>query len=268
MLMIGTNDVFSSDTAATMTQELSGLIDRITQFSPDLKLLIASIPPIRPEAGADRVQKARDYNSQIPSLITRKQANGQRVEWVDMSSLTLNDISPASVDPGVHPTYDGYRKIANLWYNALSTIGTAQGTYAVDQDTLVEIENLVGSDFNDVLSGDAGENILEGADTFFYRTPAEGTDLITDFGSDDVFRISAAGFGAGLAAGVGLSATATSTGVLVNGETALSRDPTFLYYNGNLWFDADGTGAGERVAMARLTNLPDRLNLNQFIIST
>jgi Ca2+-binding RTX toxin-like protein len=44
----------------------------------------------------------------------------------------------------------------------LATPGVAQNTINAGTDTLTSIENLVGSDFNDTLTGDAGANKLEG----------------------------------------------------------------------------------------------------------
>ena len=218
------------------------------------------------------MQRVKDYNNLLPGLVTAKKQAGKSIDFVNMfGSLNVNsDISPKALDTGVHPTASGYDKIGNLWFNALnSTIGTAQGTYKVDQDTLVGIENLIGSVFDDTLISNSDSNVLTGnggSDTFFYRTAGDGNDTITDFGTDDRFQISASGFGNGLAAGVALSGTAASTGVLVNGAAAISGDATFLYSNGSLWFDADGTGAGNKVKIADLSTQPASLSASQFKI--
>ncbi|WP_288588025.1 calcium-binding protein, partial [uncultured Methylobacterium sp.] len=52
-----------------------------------------------------------------------------------------------------------------------------------DNDTLVSIENAIGSRFNDTLIGGSGDNVLTGgggSDTFLF-IPLAGRDLITDF---------------------------------------------------------------------------------------
>ncbi len=281
LLMIGTNNLATADTAQVMTDKLGQLIDRITNFSPDLKLLVSTIPPVRTEfRGEAVVQKAVDYNAAISPLIDSKKAVGKAVEFVDMRSLMMSDISTARVDDGVHPTYGGYSKIGNLWYDALATkVGTAQGTYKVDQDTLANIEAVIGSTYADTLIGNDDNNRLEGGDgsdrltgnggndTFFYQTQGHGGDTITDFGAGDRFQLSAAGFGNGLTAGTSLSTTAASTGVLVNDDRALSNDPTFLYNDGKLWFDADGTGRAGRTLIATLASKPNSLTPNQFILT-
>jgi Ca2+-binding RTX toxin-like protein len=295
LLMIGTNDTFviflpdGSYVETPLNQMVGGLsavIDKITAFSPDLTLFVASIPPILfnaderldPAGQARQKQLGINYNNEMPTLISQKQAAGAKVEFVDMRSLTEADIVPQG-SSGVHPTQSGYTKIGNLWYTALnSKIGIEQGTYKVDRDTLVNLQNVIGSTFNDTLVGNLQSNVITGGlgadrltgggglDIYVYRSITEGNDTITDFGSDDRFRISANGFGAGLTAGVGLSLTAATTGMLVNSNVATSNVATFLYSNGLLRFDADGTGSGQAVNVATLLNGPATLDLSQFEI--
>ncbi|MBD2123932.1 Ig-like domain-containing protein [Trichocoleus sp. FACHB-262] len=132
---------------------------------------------------------------------------------------------------------------------------------------------IVGGTAANVIAGEAGSDRLTGgggADIFLYKAPNHGRDTITDFASDDTFHISEAGFGGGLRAGIPLSTTAASTGVLVSSAapTSLGTSANFLYNTstGVLSFDADGTGAGSAVAIATLTNTPI-LNVNQFVVT-
>ncbi len=53
-------------------------------------------------------------------------------------------------------------------------IATAQDTIGAGTDTLTNIENLTGSAFDDTLSGDAGDNVLDGGD---------GTDTVSYAGA-------------------------------------------------------------------------------------
>jgi len=46
-----------------------------------------------------------------------------------------------------------------------------------------------------------------------YMEPTSGGDTITDFGGNDIFQISASGFGGGLEEGIALSMSASTTGV-------------------------------------------------------
>ena len=299
LLMAGTNDLFQKEpnsqftSAAQMRDRLGLLIDKAFQNSPNLQVIVSTIPPVQfdtltqsdlPAGSTDlagqraaQVKRVKDYNELLPGLVAAKKQAGKSIDFVDMFSSSVpgalnvsSDISPKALDTGVHPTAQGYDKIGNFWFNALSSdIGTVQGTYKVDQDTLVSIENLIGSGFNDTIISGSGSNVLTGnggTDTFFYRTSGDGNDTITDFGTDDRFQISASGFGGGLAAGVALSGTAASTGVFVNGSSAISGNATFLYSGGSLWFDADGTGAGGQVKIADLSTQPASLSASQFTI--
>ncbi len=266
LLMIGTNNTGQGDTDEVMATRLDGLMGTITG-NPNFngELLVSSIPPIVREA---RNERAEDYNDRIPGLVDDPKYASENVTFVDMrSTLTLQDISdpndpnltPEQRDNGLHPTVEGYTKIAQFWYDAiLENAGT--------QADLNGIDNVTGSAFNDVLIGNADANSLQGgegddeltggggADTFVYGNPNQGLDTITDFGGDDIFQISAAGFGGGLVAGTALQTTAAATGVFVSGTGYLGTMAHFLYDTATdiLSFDADGSGAGATVALAQL----------------
>ena len=178
----------------------------------------------------------------------------------------MNDL----VSDGKHPNAQGYNKLGNAWYDAI-----------VERDTLIGIENITGTPFNDRLVGNAGVNNLKGgagkdtltggasADTFVY-TATEGRDTITDFSFNDLFRISASDFGGGLVGGVDLSTKASSTGVFVSGTDPIAKGSSanFLYNTntGLLSFDADGIGSGSSLAVATLTGAPS-LGVAQFNIA-
>ncbi|URD51102.1 GDSL-type esterase/lipase family protein [Chroococcidiopsis sp. CCNUC1] len=277
LLTIGTNDTYG-DSVGQMSQELSNLIDKIVQYSPDTYVFVATIPPTNNQ---ERVQKIAEYNAAIPGIVEQKLAEGKKVKFVDMSSLTTDDISRPPDDNGLHPTTTGYSKIASLWYEALQDLGISQGTFAVDRDTLVNIEYIDGSSYNDTLignavgnaiAGDAGADVLTGGggrDVFVYRSYTDGGDTITDFNAtDDLIQFSANGFGGGLTAGVMLSLTAAATGTFVSGNNpqSLGNNANFLYdtATGILSFDVDGIGANSAVTIAQFNGLP---NLNPTQIS-
>ena len=268
LLMIGTNDTANSP-LSKMYADLSNLIDQITARSPNTQLLVSSIAPTDPAVvGQTRADKTKDFNLLIPDLVSDKVAQGRKVAFVNAGgSLTLNDL----VADGRHPNAQGYNKLGNAWYDAI-----------VERDTLTSIENITGTAFDDTLRGNVGVNALKGgngrdtlaggggADNFIYRAATEGRDTITDFSFNDIFRISASGFGGGLVANTALSTAASKTGTFVS-----SADPTprgssanFLYNTntGLLNFDQDGTGPNTSLALATLTNRPS-LSVNQFRIS-
>jgi Ca2+-binding RTX toxin-like protein len=83
----------------------------------------------------------------------------------------------------------------------LTKQGTAQNTGAAGSDTLIGIENLIGSQYNDTLIGDAGDNVIEGG---------LGNDVLIGGAGNDT--ASYAGSKTGVTVSLGLQGTAQNTG--------------------------------------------------------
>jgi len=143
-------------------------------------------------------------------------------------------------------------------------IGGAQNTGAAGIDTLVSIENLVGSAFADVLTGKSKANTLSGNggndaltgrggnDTFQFDTPLVAGEFttITDFaaGADKIALASAVFTQAGA---VGPLAAAA----FFIGAAAHDASDRIIYNaaSGALLYDPDGTGAQAATQFAMLT---------------
>ncbi|WP_310467570.1 calcium-binding protein [Sphingomonas sp.] len=152
-------------------------------------------------------------------------------------------------------------------------IAAGQNTVSAGTDTLTAIENVTGSNFNDILTGNPNANVLSGGggndmlggragndtliggaglDTFRFDTPLSATtnvDTVSDFVvADDGFLLSTTVF-TGIAAGT-LAVAAFQLGTAANdaGDRIIYDSAT-----GNIWFDADGTGAAAQVLFARVT---------------
>lgn len=124
-------------------------------------------------------------------------------------------------------------------------------------------DNLQGGFNRDVLNGDLGNDLFiagfgndtitggEGADRYrFFRT-RDGRDEITDFAPDeDILQFKGNNFADDLDNGV------LESDRFVLGTTALDSDDRFIYNqnNGSLFFDVDGVGGQNQVAMATLSN--------------
>jgi Ca2+-binding RTX toxin-like protein len=197
LLIIGTNDTSRNPRPSpeTMIDRLSRLIDQIatTQADPP-KLFIGPAPPMTDDQPADRYALVQAYNALIPDLVAQKRAAGVDVTFIDMSDLTQADITPAPIDPGVHPNASGYQKIAGHWFDALLSVGVEHGTLIGGaRDELVSIENLEGSAHKDVLTGDAADNRLVGRAGADFLDGGAGADTMIGGVGGDYYVVDDAG---------------------------------------------------------------------------
>ncbi|WP_088894788.1 DUF4347 domain-containing protein [Leptolyngbya ohadii] len=123
-------------------------------------------------------------------------------------------------------------------------------------------DTLVGGTGNNILIGGTGGDRITtgtGSDQVAFAKPIGGKniDTITDFNvQTDHIVVLAAGFGGGLVAGQAISATQFRTGT-----KAIGVNDRFIYNRktGDLFFDADGSGAGKVITF---THLKAGLNLS------
>jgi Ca2+-binding RTX toxin-like protein len=118
-------------------------------------------------------------------------------------------------------------------------------------------DTIFGGAGSDLLVGDAGVDTLTGgfgSDRFRFNAAVTSGDVITDFdnfaGNDDGFRISAAGFGAGLSVGW-LAAGAFQ---MRADNAAQDANDRFIFRTTDrtLWFDANGIAPGGLTMLADL----------------
>jgi Ca2+-binding RTX toxin-like protein len=154
---------------------------------------------------------------------------------------------------------------------------TASGGDA-EGDVISGFENVLASNSNDILTGDAARNILNGydgddilngggakdaliggggADQFVFDTAlaASNVDRILDFETGIDMIMLAGEIFTGLSAGI-LGATAFHTAA---GGLANAAEQRIIYDTGtgNLYFDEDGNGAEKAMLFASMTSLPD-----------
>jgi Ca2+-binding RTX toxin-like protein len=139
-------------------------------------------------------------------------------------------------------------------------------------DTFVGVEAIIGSAFNDLLTGSAGANTLTGGAGNDQLSGLGGADVLVGNAGNDAFI-----FGATLGAGnidaisdfsvvddimylddavfAGLTVGALSAGAFQTGASATQADDRIIYNaaTGALLFDADGNGAGAAVQFATLS---------------
>lgn len=171
-----------------------------------------------------------------------------------------------------------------------------QNTGGAGTERLTNVENLIGSQFNDTLSGsttanrleggagndalngDAGNDVLVGGlgqdtlnggaglDTFVLDAAGVGNDdRISGFVvADDTIELSKAVFTA-LPGGIGTTLSAANFRV---GTAAVDADDYIVYNtaNGQLSYDADGSGAGAAVTIATLVGVTGTVTAADFVI--
>ena len=154
---------------------------------------------------------------------------------------------------GIDTVHASVSHTLSAWVNNLTLIGGS----AID-GTGNEIDNvLTGNGAANALSGDGGNDTLwggTGADRFIFRETGTGNaDLVRDWasGSDKLLLdgavMSALGATGNFAAG-DARFKANSTGT----ATDASDRVTYNTSNGQVWYDADGNGAGARQLIATL----------------
>ena len=158
--------------------------------------------------------------------------------------------------------------------------GAMQNTVGAGKDTLIEIERLTGSNFDDQLTGDGFSNNIDGGggkdtiigtfgidnltggtgnDTFHYSDVDKGDDNITDFATGDTIRVERAGFGIPNTVTVGGSGAndfAAEYFVSGSGAVADKAHGQFVFDTDTfqLYWDNDGTGAAAAELIADFTN--------------
>ncbi len=131
LLHAGTNDAQqnyhpygnASQGIPNVQQRLDDLISRIVAHAPHVYIIVAQIIPANPPSS----QQTSDYivglNQRIPAIVARHQALGHRVTMVDMYTPMLDFPNP----DGVHPSLEGFQKMAEVWFEGLEAIGFLDG---------------------------------------------------------------------------------------------------------------------------------------------
>lgn len=159
------------------------------------------------------------------------------------------------------------------FYNIASNTGDAAG------DSYSGIENISGSNYADTLTGNGGNNVINGGlgndilasgsgtDYFWFNTAlnsATNADFVTDFnGANDTIMLDNKIFTKLVDGAVASSHfTSNSAGIALDGDDYLVYDND----SGNLYYDADGNGAGSAILFAQLTNSNPIVTFQDFLV--
>jgi len=115
LLHIGTNDA-TNFSAAQMTSDLSGFLDKIIANAPNAYLVVAQIIPL----GYGTNDTIKTYNQSIPGLVQQRVNAGKHVKLIDM----FTGFTPATMlgSDNIHPNSTGYKFMADHWYSVIGPL--------------------------------------------------------------------------------------------------------------------------------------------------
>ena len=100
--------------------------DREAASRPDRPSATVLVSTLVPTPIAARNQRVIAFNAQLPGIVAAERAAGRRVYLVDLfGALTDADIGPDHI----HPTEQGYAKLAAAWYAVLAPRLSAAGVH-------------------------------------------------------------------------------------------------------------------------------------------
>ena len=126
LLLVGINDlIVNRNTPKVTLLRMGWLLDELAEYAPEARIIVGNLIPNAsddPVGGYDPSRtyvnsedKVLEFNRGLGGVIESKQAQGMKVECVDLHSrLTHRDLAD-----GIHPNKEGYDKMALAWFEAL-----------------------------------------------------------------------------------------------------------------------------------------------------
>jgi lysophospholipase L1-like esterase len=119
LVLLGTNDLNSSCcTVADIAGDMSAFVDQIWAFDSTIVVILGSPPPADSARYSRLNTRITEYAGLLPSLVGDKRALGRAIGFADHHAV-MNSTSDL-VGDGIHPSPQGYRKMAQVWYDAIT----------------------------------------------------------------------------------------------------------------------------------------------------
>ncbi len=119
LLMIGTNNM-NEGNGPEASKQLDALIGQITAASPQMPLIVATIPPIIPPGYFKNIPDSapiQAFNKQVRDMVAAHAKNGERVALAEVfGALTPDDMDAKDK---THFLQSGADKVARVWFQAL-----------------------------------------------------------------------------------------------------------------------------------------------------
>ncbi|KAH6655760.1 carbohydrate esterase family 3 protein [Truncatella angustata] len=121
LINVGTNDALRNIDIPNAGARMQSLINDIYTQSPRATVILSSL--IR-NTNSDAQDRGVQINSQYQALVGSLRGQGKPIIWADMQGSNgplASDLGP----DGTHPLDQGYQKMANIWYSAISQANEA-----------------------------------------------------------------------------------------------------------------------------------------------
>jgi lysophospholipase L1-like esterase len=127
IILIGINDLIENrNTVDTAISLISRFLDLIAQNAPDAKIYVGNLIPNAADDPVNQYDpltkyinsedKVVEFNKILPVVVKEKRLNGMKTKVVDLHSrLSIYDLHD-----GIHPNVQGYNKIAQAWFQAIT----------------------------------------------------------------------------------------------------------------------------------------------------
>lgn len=115
LIHAGTNDINRDIDVNNAPDRLSNLIELIYEHSPNAAVFVAQIVPTKTASSTARVKA---YNNAIPGVVNTWVTKGKHIMTVDIFNA-VNSATDLADD--LHPNFQGYTKMAQQWYDAITT---------------------------------------------------------------------------------------------------------------------------------------------------
>ncbi|KAF2150274.1 carbohydrate esterase family 3 protein, partial [Myriangium duriaei CBS 260.36] len=116
-ILAGIHDIADNgnDTQALLAQtRLDALVDNLYRVYPNITVIISTLTPVTIDGWKGQVAA---FNRALPGIVQNRAQAGQKILMVDAASvMTVDDIADF-----VHPTAEGYRKLANVFYGGVKS---------------------------------------------------------------------------------------------------------------------------------------------------
>ncbi|PVH94578.1 carbohydrate esterase family 3 protein [Periconia macrospinosa] len=114
----GTNDATQNKTGfevETTGKRMDQMLDLLYEKIPGVTILLSTVLQAKSD---DTTRRAKVINPQYRDIVERRRKQNQRIVLAEMFESDKPWLSKNDLSDGVHPTDDGYKKMAAIWWNA------------------------------------------------------------------------------------------------------------------------------------------------------